>query len=108
MLAVERCTFRRKNGRSERVYVFGNSAMQTWRDGRSKRAVQDQCIVGSFVRVMRRNVSMEIKRFLRNILLQTFLYGSETWTWNRAQQSRLPAGEMSYLRGACEGDKMVV
>ncbi len=26
---------------------------------------------------------------------------SETWTWNRAQQSRVCAVEMSYLRGAC-------
>ncbi len=29
------------------------------------------------------------------------MYGSETWTWNRAQQSRVVAVEMSYLRGAC-------
>ncbi len=28
-------------------------------------------------------------------------YGSGTWTWNRAQQSRACAVEMSYLRGAC-------
>ncbi len=45
---------------------------------------------------------MEVKRDLRNsILLPTLLYGSETWTWNRAQQSRVCAMEMSYLRGAC-------
>ena len=29
------------------------------------------------------------------------MYGSETWTRNRAQQSRVCAVEMSYLRGAC-------
>ncbi len=54
-------------------------------------------------RVMRRrNVSMEVKRALRNnILLPTLTYGSETWTMNRAQQSRVCAVEMSYLRGAC-------
>ncbi len=28
-------------------------------------------------------------------------YGSETWTWNRAQQSKVHAVEMSYLRGVC-------
>ncbi len=41
---------------------------------------------------------MEIKRSLRNsVLLLTLTYGSKTWTWNRAQQSRV---EISYLRGA--------
>ena len=45
---------------------------------------------------------MEVKRGLRNsILLPTLTYGSETWTWNRAQQSRVRGVEMSYLRGAC-------
>ncbi len=39
---------------------------------------------------------------LRNsILLPTLTYGSENWTWNGAQQSRVRAVEMSYLRGAC-------
>ncbi len=53
---------------------------------------------------------MEVKRGLRNsILLPTLTYGSETWTWNRAQQSRVHAVELSYQRGACgvtrwEGD----
>ncbi len=45
---------------------------------------------------------MEVKRGLRNsVLLLTLMYGSETWTWNRAQQSRVRPVEMSYLRGAC-------
>ncbi len=44
---------------------------------------------------------MELKRSLRtSILLPTLTYGSETWIWNRAQQSRTHAVEMSYLRGA--------
>ncbi len=45
---------------------------------------------------------MEVKRGLRNsILLPTLTYGSETWTWNRAHQSRVHAIEMCYLRVAC-------
>ncbi len=28
-------------------------------------------------------------------------YASETWTWNAAQQSRIQAVEVSYVRGAC-------
>ena len=31
----------------------------------------------------------------------TLTYGSETWTWNRAQQLRVRAVKISYLRGAC-------
>ncbi len=45
---------------------------------------------------------MDLKRGLRNsILLPTLTYGSENWTWNGAQQSRVRAVEMSYLKGAC-------
>ncbi len=45
---------------------------------------------------------MDVKRGLRNsILLPTLTYGSENCTWNGAQQSRVRAVEMSYLRGAC-------
>ncbi len=48
------------------------------------------------------NVPMDVKRGLRNsILLPTLTYGSENWTGNGAQQSRVHAVEMSYLRGAC-------
>ncbi len=36
-----------------------------------------------------------------SVLLPTLTYGSETWTWNRVQQSRVQAVEMSYLRGTC-------
>ncbi len=61
-------------------------------------------VVGSLAVVMKgRNVSMDVKRGLRNsILLPTLTYGSENWTWNGAQQLRVRAVEMSYLRGACE------
>ncbi len=49
-----------------------------------------------------RNVSLDVKRSLRNsILFPTLTYGSENWTWNGTQQSRVHAVEMSYLRGAC-------
>ncbi len=42
-----------------------------------------------------------VKSSLRNsLLLLTLMYGSETWTRNRAQQSSMHAVEMSYLRGA--------
>ena len=47
-------------------------------------------------------MSMEVKRGLRNnILLPILTYGSETWIWNRAQQSRVHGVEIIYLIGAC-------
>ncbi len=65
--------------------------------------MKGRSVVGSLAGVMKgRNVSMDVKRALRNsILLPTLTYGSENWTWNGAQQSRVRAVEMSYLRGAC-------
>ncbi len=65
--------------------------------------MKSRSVMGSLAGVMKgRNVSMEVKRGLRNsILLPTLIYGSENWTWNRAQQSSVRAVEMSYLRGAC-------
>ncbi len=48
-----------------------------------------------------RNVSVDMKRGLRNSILPAPTYGSENWTWSRAQQLRVRAVEMSYLRGAC-------
>ncbi len=45
---------------------------------------------------------MGMKRGLRNsILLSALTYRSEHWTWSKAQQSKVRAVEMSYLRGAC-------
>ncbi len=68
-----------------------------------ERAVKGRNVIGSLARVMKeRSVSMEVKRGIRNsILLPTLTYGSETWMWNRVQQSRVCAVEMSYPRGAC-------
>ncbi len=65
--------------------------------------MKGRSVVGSLAGVMKgRNVSMDVKRGLRNsILLPTLTYGSENWTWSRAQQSRAHAVEMSYLRVAC-------
>ncbi len=68
-----------------------------------ERVMKGRSVVGSLAGVMKgRNVSMDVKRGLRNsTLLPTLTYGSENWTWNGAQQSRVRAVEMSYLRGAC-------
>ena len=47
-----------------------------------ERTVKGRCVIRSLARIMRgKNVSMEVKRGLRNsILLPTLTYGSETWT----------------------------
>ncbi len=68
-----------------------------------ERVMKGRSVVGSLAGVMKgNNVSMDVKRGLRNsILLPTVTYGSENWTWNGAQQSRVCAVEMSYLREAC-------
>ncbi len=68
-----------------------------------ERVMKGRSVVGSLAEVMRgRSISMDVKRGLRNsILLPTLTYGSENWTWNGAQQSRVRTVEMSYLRGAC-------
>ncbi len=65
--------------------------------------MQGRSVTGSLARVMKgRSVSMEVKRGLRNsILMPALIYGSETWLWNRTQQSRVCVVEMSYLRAAC-------
>ncbi len=68
-----------------------------------ERAVKGRSVIGSLGRVMKgRNMSMKVKRGPRNnVLLPTLRYGSETWMWNRAQQARVHAVEMSYPREAC-------
>ncbi len=55
-----------------------------------KRVMRGRSVVDSLAGVMiRRNVSMNVKRGLRkSILLPILTYGSENWTWNGAQQSR--------------------
>ena len=67
------------------------------------RAVKGRSALGTLNRIMRgRSVSMEVKTGLRNsILLPALTYGSEAWTWNTAQQSRIRAMEISYLRSGC-------
>ncbi len=58
-----------------------------------ERTVKGRSVIESLARVMKaRNVSMEVKRGLRSsILLPTLTYESETWTWNREQQSSVHA-----------------
>ena len=53
-----------------------------------ERVVKGRNVIGSLARIMKgRSVSMDVKRGLRNsIVLPTLTYGSETWTWNAAQQ----------------------
>ena len=44
---------------------------------------------------------MEVKRGLKSsIPLPTLTYASETWTWNKAQHSRVHVVEIIYLKGA--------
>ena len=66
-----------------------------------ERAVSGRCVIGLLARIMRgKNISMDIKRRLRNsIFLPTLLYGLEAWAWNRTHQSRVRAVEMNYLKG---------
>ncbi len=68
-----------------------------------EQVLKGRSVVGSLTGVMKgRNVSMGVKRSLRNsILLPVLTYGSENWTWSRAWQLRVHAVEMSYLRGVC-------
>ncbi len=65
-----------------------------------ERMMKGRSVVDSLTGVMKgRNVSMDVKRGLRNsILLPTLTYGSENWTWTGTQQLGVRAVEM---RGAC-------
>ncbi len=65
-----------------------------------ERVMKDRSVVGSGV-MKGRTVSMDVKRSLINSILLILTYRSENWTWKGAQQSRVHAVEMSYLRGAC-------
>ena len=66
------------------------------------RAMQGRKVIGALGSVMKgRTVSVDAKRGIRDsVLLPTLTYGSETWNWNAADESRIRAVEMSYLRGA--------
>ncbi len=60
-----------------------------------ERAVNGRQVMGSLERVMKRSVSMVVKKGIRNsVTLPTLSYASETWTWIAAQQSRIRAVEM--------------
>ncbi len=65
-----------------------------------ERTVQGRQVIGALERVIKgRHVSMEVKMSIRNsIILPILSYTLETWTWNVAQQSRIRAVEMSYMR----------
>ena len=52
-----------------------------------------------------RNLSLEVKRLQEEYFLAELMYGSETWIWNRIQQSRVGAVEMRYLIGTYEGTR---
>ncbi len=67
--------------------------------------MKGRSVVESLAGVMKgRNVSMDVKRGLRNsTLLLTLTYRSENQTLSKVQQSRVCAVEVSYLRGACRG-----
>ncbi len=104
----ERCEIMMGGERMEVVKEFKYLGTVLKRNGEMEgevreRAVKGRSVIGSLARVMKgRSVSMEVQRGLRNsILLPTLMYGSETWTWNRAQQSRVCTVEMSYLSGEC-------
>ncbi len=58
-----------------------------------ERVMKGRSVVGLLTEVMKgRNVSMDVKKGLRNsILLPTLTYGSENWTWNGVQESRVRA-----------------
>ncbi len=59
---------RREDGGGKRIHLFMNSVMQAWRDGwRNKRVVRSRSVTGSLAKIMKgRNVSMEVKRGLKN------------------------------------------
>ncbi len=106
--AVARCRIMLGSEKMEEVNEFNYLGTVLCKHGGMEgeireRVTKGRSVVGSLTGVMKgRNVSMEVKRGLRNsILLPTLTYGSKNWTWNGAQQSRVRAVEMSYLRGAC-------
>ncbi len=63
------------------------------------RVVKGNCIIGLLATVMKgRNVSIDVKRSLRSILMPTFMYRLKTWILKGTQQSRMHTVESSYLR----------
>ncbi|MEL7177812.1 MAG: reverse transcriptase domain-containing protein [Pseudomonadota bacterium] len=68
-----------------------------------ERVMQGKRVDGTLESIMRnKKVGLNVKKGLRDsIVLPTLTYGSETWTWNTEQQSKVRAVEMNYLRRAC-------
>lgn len=62
-----------------------------------ERAVQGRKGVGSLGCMMReRTVSMEVKKMLSDsIMVQTVIYASDTWMWNKCQRFKIEAVERS-------------
>ncbi len=108
LLAVARCRTTLGSKKMEEVsefkYLGTVLCKHRGMDGQMReRVMKGKSVVGLLAEVTKgRNVSMDVKRGLRNsILLLTLTYGSENWTWNGAQQSTKHVAEMSYLRGVC-------
>ncbi len=102
--AVASCRIMLGSEKMEEVSDFKYLGTMLCKHGGMEREIREQfmrgrSVVGSLAGVMKgRNVSMDVKRGLRNsILLPPLTYGSENWTLNGAQQSRVRAVEMSYL-----------
>ena len=68
-----------------------------------ERGVKGRQAMGTLNTIIKnKKISVEVKKGLRDsIVLPTLTYGSETWTWNEAQQSKIRAVEMDFLRSAC-------
>ena len=65
-----------------------------------ERTIQGRKAIGELGSVVKgRSLSVEVKKNLRDsIVLPTLTYGSEVWKWNVAEQSKIRAVEMTYLR----------
>ncbi len=105
--AVASCRIMLASEKMEKVSEFKYLGTVLCKYGGMEGGIREQMmkgknVVGFLTGVMKgRNVSMDVNRGLRNsILLPTLTYGSENWTWNGTQQSRVHAVQMSYLRGA--------
>ena len=67
-----------------------------------ERTLQGRKSVGELGSVVKgRSLSVGVKKNLRDTgstVLPTLVYGSEVWKWNAAEQSKIRAVEMTYLR----------
>lgn len=69
--------------------------IEKWKEEISEMLVKDMSVTRALTRIMQgRNVLVEVKKGSRkNFLLPLLTYGSGTWTWKKAQQSRVHAVE---------------